>query len=181
MTTTPAPRSWTHVMLVIAGLSLVLCVPVAFAAFEWPGGWASLLAFACLPALGVIWLAPALFGLVRHRAWLPSLAAPLVVVLFGALAAFGPDVSFAVSRSAMTEHARDCARTGETWFRTVYVEQTHRLSDGVCVFTTPGGLIDMIGWAWVPAGVEVNQTEVRDGEYIYRHVTGDWYRFVRRF
>lgn len=178
-----AARWWTIATIATAALAAVFCAILLAVHAEWLDllGW--LAAYVGLLLAGGLWLAFAIVGAVRYRSWRLTLIAPIIVVVTTVLAFFevpGRAV-FAVSRGALTDAAQECAEGGKSWHGAVRVDRTRRLDDGTCLFYTPGGFIDSVGWAYVPDAVGVPVSDPNDGGISYAHVTGDWYRFTWHF
>lgn len=133
--------------------------------------------------LGIAWLVVALIGWFRFRAVRGSLAAPAVVVLTVGLVVFSVPsrVAFAVSENALTDLAATCEASFENRSVMVYrVQRTEPIGDG-CLVYVEGGLIDSVGFAYLPGQDPYLGTPRRDGDIGYRPLHGDWYSFVEQF
>ncbi|MET8795117.1 hypothetical protein ABZV91_01435 [Nocardia sp. NPDC004568] len=163
--------------VVVAVLVEICCVAVIwFVASDGDVGYLLLLTGALL-GLAVLWAICAVFGLIRYRAWLLSVVAPVLVLAAVAAVYSGAaeQVGWRVSKAALDEAAAQCVARSEPGRIGVYaIEWVDRTADG-CHFYTGGGFLDPVGFAYLPEGPP---PERRSSETIYRQYDGSWYRFV---
>lgn len=182
----PDPPRWWRVAV---GIVLTVLVTIACGVMLWAftapvvdyvyvvlAGWALLF-------LGAAWLVLALIGWIRYRAYRASLIGPVVVLVTVALVAFSVPswIGFQVSKGGLADAATECVDSFEKVRIGVYeVWMIERREEG-CLFYTRGGLVDSVGVAFLPNGAPHLGAPRHEGDIGYRHLDGDWYRFVQRF
>ncbi|MGW1737175.1 hypothetical protein ACWCPQ_00035 [Nocardia sp. NPDC001965] len=175
----PVTKWWLVGTVVLAVLVEFCCaVMIWFVASD---GWAGypLIASGVLLVLGVLWSIWALFGLIRYRAHPLSAVAPLLAAVAVGLVYSGAAErsGWQLSKGALAAAAVDCADSSEPARIGLYlVERVHRYG-AECRFYTDGGLIDQVGFAYLPEGPP---PERRASETTYRRYDGSWYRFTVR-
>ncbi|MBY6364638.1 hypothetical protein [Rhodococcoides corynebacterioides] len=100
------------------------------------------------------------------------------VVLAGMSVPF--TVGFAMSRSSLAEVAEDCAAPGGGRIG-VYVFEGLEAADGGCLIYVEGGVVDQVGFAYLPDGAPRLGPPAGEQEIGYAELDGDWYTFLRRF
>nr|WP_308014739.1 MULTISPECIES: hypothetical protein [unclassified Rhodococcus (in: high G+C Gram-positive bacteria)] len=141
------------------------------------------LASTILIFLGLAWLVLAIIGWAKFRARkLPSISA-VVVVSTVILVAFSvpPRAAFAVSQGALKDLATDCNRSFQTQQAGAYTVRYIQPIDGGCLLYVVGGLIDSVGFAYLPDRTPYLGEPRRDGERGYTELRSDWYTFVEQF
>lgn len=133
--------------------------------------------------LGGGWVVLTWIGFVRYRAWRASVLAPALVVVTIVLSSLSIPfwIGFQVSKPALHDAAADCAAGEPRHIGIFDVQMVRAAEEGGCLFFTQGGLIDSVGIAYLPSGAPNLGEPRHDGDIGYRHIEGDWYRFVQRF
>ncbi|MBY6352352.1 hypothetical protein [Rhodococcoides corynebacterioides] len=178
-----APSWWEASVVVITAIAAAACAVLLYsltppAAMIWllaASGWLLLI-------LGAVWLVLTIVGWVRYRAWkLSSIAVVVVaatVVLAGMSVPF--TVGFAMSKSSLAEVAEDCTAPGGDRIG-VYVFEGLKAADGGCLIYVEGGVVDQVGFAYLPGGAPRLGPPAGEQEIGYAELDGDWYTFLRRF
>ncbi|GGL00501.1 hypothetical protein [Nocardia jinanensis] len=173
----PTAKWWLITTVVLAGLVEFCCAALVW--FVGSDSWVgySLIAINVLLVLAVAWSICAVFGLIRYRAHLLSAVAPLLVAVTVAVVYTGAAEwsGWQLSKGSLAAAAAECAERSDSVRIGVYtIERVDR--DGAeCRFYTGGGLIDRVGFAYLPDGPP---PEFRASETTYRQYDGSWYRFV---
>ena len=133
--------------------------------------------------LGGAWIVLTWIGFQRYRASWASLLVPVLVVLTFVLSYLSVPfwIGFQVSKPALRDAADDCGATGPRQLGLYDVRMVRAADEGGCLFFTQGGLIDSVGIAYLPGGAPNLGEPRHEGDIGYRHIEGDWYRFVQRF
>ncbi|WP_327151412.1 hypothetical protein [Nocardia sp. NBC_01329] len=175
----PATKWWLITTVAVAALVEFCCAALVW--FVASDGWAGypLILTSVLLVSAVLWAICALFGLVRYRAHLLSAVAPLLVAVTVAVVYSGAAErsGWQLSKGSLEAAAVECAeRSGPDRIGLYTVELIE--SDGrECRFYTDGGLIDRVGFAYLPDGPP---PEHQSSGTTYRQYDGSWYRLVVR-
>jgi hypothetical protein len=173
----PTAKWWTVTTVALVVLVGICCAAVVwFVASDGDFGYLLLLAGALL-ALAALWFICAAFGLIRYRAWLPSAAAPVLVLVAIAVVYSGAaeQVGWRVSKAALEEAAAQCVPRSEPGRIGLYTIEWVDRPDTGCRFYTGGGFLDQVGFAYLPEGPPLERP---GSETTYRQYDGSWYRFV---
>ncbi|MEU4597489.1 hypothetical protein [Nocardia sp. NPDC023988] len=172
----PVPTWWTVVMRCIAVATALCCVVLFWQEMVDGPIERVLVAFVVLVAVGVLWFAFGIVGLVAFRGTWLTVVAPVIVVLTAVLGGTGATQRFgwSLSKADFERAAQACEPSTDDQRIGVFTVTKVYREDGGCLFRTPGELIGRVGFAYLPGGAPEPT-----GEYdeTYRPYDGVWYRF----
>lgn len=177
------PAWWEASVVVITAVAAAACAVLLYSLTP-PSAMIWLLAVSgwLLLILGAVWLVLTIIGWVRYRAWKLSSLAVIVVAVTALLAGVSAPftVGFALSKGELAEVASDC--TAPVGGRVeVYVFEGLKAVDGGCLIYVEGGVVDQVGFAYLPDGAPRLGPSAGEQEIGYAELDGDWYTFLRRF
>ncbi|MEU4341863.1 hypothetical protein AB0H00_11430 [Nocardia sp. NPDC023852] len=166
------PSWWTHwaggtALLIGLWCAVLLLLQAAIADFD-----TALFSLAVLFGLCVVWLAYTLIGLIRYRAFLISLIAPILVLGWIVVAKSGAveAAAWRISQGPMEDAAANCA-DAEGGLYGIYFVHSVAEQDGGCLFTTDND-VDRAGYAYLPGGVPARP------RVSYFPLDGPWHTFI---
>ncbi|MEV2223943.1 hypothetical protein AB0E01_29255 [Nocardia vinacea] len=177
-----APKVWAAIMGVTTAAAGLCCAFLLWIQGADGGLPYLLLAGIGLVCVGAIWFAAGIWGLIAYRTYLLTLLAPVLVLGAFALLLTGvmPKLSWWISRDAFTEVGTACAATSsDRWIGVYHIRHIGKY-DGGCLFYTDGGLLDSVGFAYMPDGVPA-AAHPGYARIEYTPFEGAWYRFSEPF
>ncbi|WP_067815559.1 hypothetical protein [Nocardia inohanensis] len=171
-------RSWKYTSRAIAGATAILCLTVLWVELSRESAGSLPLTLLMLGLTGLLWLITAAIGVIRYRAWLPSLLAPLVVLLTLAVtwSGFPAHFGWTLSRDALERTAVTCSPTTGTRVGVYRVTAIEKRRDG-CLIQISGGFPTLSGFAYFPGAAP----PADDDGISYVRIEGPWYRFDESF
>lgn len=179
-------RRWSPVELMFLLIVVIMAAITLWAASTpW---WDWLVLFIAAPvwlAVGVIWIAAGLAGLIRRRnvrSWQAWLLAPTIVLLTFAAMIFDVAVlaRFALSRPAFDQLTQQPSPDGRAGLYDI--SEFKQTGFGFQVQVSCSGLLSCSGFAYSPNGRPGRETrELQPNKTAYWHLDGPWYMWARRY
>ncbi|MBF6352424.1 MULTISPECIES: hypothetical protein [Nocardia] len=174
---------WWYVSIIVITLAVsVCCVAMLWMLMSDAALPVLVLAGWALVLLGVLWLVIGLFGAIRYHRYRWLLLAPGAVASTCVLAwaDIPEDLGWRISSGSLEDLATGCAASAQGRYGVYTITSVVKRDDG-CLLYTDGGLVDPVGFAYLPHGVPGRGATHYDGDFRYVPLEDSWYRFVQRF